>query len=72
VIFADAVRAGDPKLAAAADATIERIQVAVKISDLRNLDADRLRADSEELVALLQTAAPRIGLDKPTLEEGTR
>jgi iron uptake system EfeUOB component EfeO/EfeM len=72
VIFADALNAGDQKLAAAANATIARLQAAVKISDLRTLDADRLRSDSEELVALLQTAAPRIGLDKPTLEEGTR
>ena len=72
VIFADAVEAGDPKLAAAARAAIARLQAAVRISDLRKLDADKLRADGEELVALLQMAAPRIGLDKPTLEEGTR
>src|SRR5215470_8884564 len=72
VIFADALQAGDSKLAAAAQTTIERLQAVVKISDLRTLDADRLRSDSEELVALMQTAAPRIGLDKPTLEEGTR
>lgn len=72
MIFADAVEAGDPKLAAAARAAVERLQAAVKIPDLRNLDADRLRADSEELVALLQMAAPKIGLDKPTLEEGAR
>jgi iron uptake system component EfeO len=72
VIFADAVEAGDPKLAAAARAAIERLQAAVKIPDLRNLDADKLRADGEELVALLQMAAPKIGLEKPTLEEGAR
>jgi iron uptake system EfeUOB component EfeO/EfeM len=72
VVFADAVETGDPKLAAAARAAIERLQATVKIPDLRNLDADKLRADSEELVALLQMAAPKIGLDKPTLEEGAR
>ena len=72
VIFADAVEAGDPKLAGAARAAVERLQAAVKIADLRNLDADKLRADGEELVALLQMAAPKIGLDKPTLEEGAR
>jgi hypothetical protein len=53
-------------------AAIERLQADVKVSDLRGLDADKLRADSEELVALLQMAAPKIGLDKPTLEEGAR
>src|SRR5262249_22571680 len=72
VIFADAVEAGDPKLGAAARAAIERLQAAVNIPDLRNLDAEKLRADSEELVALLQMAAAKIGLDKPTLEEGAR
>jgi iron uptake system component EfeO len=69
VIFADAVAAADPKLAAAAHAAIERLQAALKINDLRNLEADKLRANSEEFVALLQMAAPKIGLDKPTLEE---
>jgi hypothetical protein len=44
----------------------------VIISDLRRLDGERLRADSEELVALLQSAAPEIGLSKPTLEEGSQ
>ncbi len=72
VIFADAVEAGDPKLAAAARAAIERLQATVKITDLRNLDADELRTASEELVALLQMAAPKIGLEKPALEEGAR
>lgn len=72
VVFADAMAAGDPKLAAAARTAIEQVQATVKISDLRNLDADKLRAGSEELIALLQTAAPKIGLDKPTLEEGAR
>jgi iron uptake system EfeUOB component EfeO/EfeM len=72
VIFADAVETGDPKLSAAAHAAVDRLQAAVQIPDLRNLDADKLRADSEELIVLLQMAAPKIGLDKPTLEEGAR
>jgi len=69
VIFADAVQAGDPQLAQAAQDRIERLKAAVKIPDLRRLDADKLRADSEALVALLGSAAPKIGLEKPTLEE---
>jgi iron uptake system EfeUOB component EfeO/EfeM len=72
VIFAEAIAAADPKLDAAAHAVIERMQAAVKIKDLRELDADKLRADSEEFVALLQTAAPKIGLAKPTLEQGAK
>jgi iron uptake system component EfeO len=72
VVFADAVAAADPKLAATIRATVERLQAEVKISDLRHLEADKLRADSEELVALLQMAAPKIGLGRPTLEEDIR
>jgi iron uptake system component EfeO len=72
VIFADAVETGDAKLGAAARAAIERLQMAVKIADVRSLDADKLRTDSEELVVVLQMAAPKIGLSKPTLEEGSQ
>jgi iron uptake system EfeUOB component EfeO/EfeM len=72
VIFADVMEASDPRMAAGVRAAIERLQTAVKVPDLRKLDVERLRADSEELVALLQMAAPKIGLDKPALEEGAR
>ena len=72
VIFSDAIVASDPRLADAARAAIERIKATVRISDLRSLDAEKLRTDSEELVALLQSAAPKIGLSKPTLEEGSQ
>jgi iron uptake system component EfeO len=72
VIFAGAVQASDPKLATAARTAIEQLQTAVKVSELRNLDADKLRIASESLVALLQMAAPKIGLHKPTLEEDAR
>ena len=61
MIFADAIEAGDPRLAAAVRATIARLAAAVQVADLRTLDMDRLRADSEELVALLQSAAPKLG-----------
>jgi iron uptake system EfeUOB component EfeO/EfeM len=69
VIFSDAIMAGDPKLADAVQATVGRLKVAVKTSELKSLDGEKLRADSEELVTLLQIAAPKIGLGKPTLEE---
>ena len=72
VIFADAVEAGDQKLAAAVRAAIARLKEDVSVATLRNLDSEKLRADTEELVALLEMAAPRIGLSKPTLEEGAQ
>ena len=49
---------------------IARLQAGVRITDLRRLDAEKLRTDSEELVALLEMAAPKLGLSKPALEEG--
>jgi iron uptake system component EfeO len=72
MIFADAVAASDPKVAAAISAAIARLQASLRIADLRNLDADNLRAVSEELVVLLEMAAPKLGLRKPTLEEGAQ
>jgi iron uptake system component EfeO len=72
VILADAVEVTDPKLAAAVRAAVARLQEDVKVANLRNLDSEKLRADSEELVALLEAAAPKIGLRKPTLEEGAQ
>jgi iron uptake system component EfeO len=72
VIFADALEAGDRKLAGAVRAAIARIKADVSVASLRNLDSEKLRVDTEELVALLEVAAPKIGLSKPTLEEGAQ
>ena len=72
VIFADALEAHDQKLAAAVRAAIARLKEDVNVATLRNLDSEKLRADTEELVALLEMAAPAIGLSKPTLEEGAQ
>jgi iron uptake system EfeUOB component EfeO/EfeM len=69
IIFADALEAGDPALATAVRAAIARLKTAVQVDDLRTLDLERLRAETEELVALLEKAAPKIGLARPTLEE---
>ena len=69
VIFADALEAGDPRLAAGVRAAIARLTAAVQVNDLRTLDMDKLRANAEELVTLLQSAAPKVGLARPTLEE---
>jgi iron uptake system component EfeO len=69
VIFSDALEAAAPQLAGAARATIQRLKVAVQVSALRNLDSEKLRIESENLVAILRSAAPEIGLERPTLEE---
>jgi iron uptake system component EfeO len=69
IIFSEAVAAAAPRLAQTAQAAIDRLKASVQAPALRNVDIERLRADGEELVAILQRAAPEIGLDKPALEE---
>ena len=69
IIFSEAVEAGAPQLVETAQSVIRRLQAAVQVSALRYLDSEKLRADSEELVAILRTAAPAIGLEGPTLED---
>jgi len=71
VIFSDAVEAAAPRLAGAARAAIQRLKAAVQVSALRHLDSEKLRIESEALVAILRSAAPEIGLERPTLEEAT-
>jgi iron uptake system EfeUOB component EfeO/EfeM len=68
-IFAGAVEAGDPKLAAAIREKIERLKGLVDVYDLKSLEPEKLRAASEELIVVLQMAAPKIGLRSPSLEE---
>ena len=48
---------------------IAELKTLVGVPDLKSLDPERLRAASEELIVLLQTAAPEIGLRAPSLEE---
>jgi iron uptake system component EfeO len=69
VVFAAAIDAADPKLAQAAQATIGELAALLAVDGLKRLEPAKLRAKSDELVVLLQTAAPKIGLNAPTLED---
>jgi len=68
-IFAGAVDAGAPELAATIRQQIERLKALVAVPDLKSLESEKLRAASEELIVMLQTAAPKVGLRAPSLEE---
>jgi iron uptake system EfeUOB component EfeO/EfeM len=68
-IFAAAVEAGDARLAAAIPQKIDELKKEVDAPGLKSIDPAKLRARSEELIVLLQQAAPKIGLRSPTLEE---
>lgn len=69
VVFAPSLAARDPQRAAAVKAGIDRLKALVGVPDLRQLDPDKIRAASEDLVLALQSAAPVLGLRSPTLEE---
>ena len=67
-IFAAAIESRDRTLHAAARRQIDELKALLAPRDLRQLEPERLRALSEELVLTLETAAPAIALARPTLE----
>src|ERR1700733_1630816 len=68
-LFADSLNAPDRGLAGAIDRKIDELKALVSVKDLRQVDIPKLRRTTEELVVALQSAAARIGLKKPTLEQ---
>jgi iron uptake system component EfeO len=68
-IFAPTFETNSSPLAEAVHQHIEQLKMSVRVRDLKHLDPDELRKASEELVVILQSGAPQIGLRKPTLEE---
>jgi iron uptake system EfeUOB component EfeO/EfeM len=67
-LFAAAIESRDRELNASARREIDELRIMLAQRDLRQLDQERLRAVSEELVLTLQTAAPRLNLQRPALD----
>ncbi|HZR87724.1 MAG TPA: EfeM/EfeO family lipoprotein [Bradyrhizobium sp.] len=67
-IFAATIDRNDHDLGDTARRLIDELKSMLAQRDLRQLDQERLRAVSEELVLTLQTAAPKLALARPTLE----
>jgi iron uptake system EfeUOB component EfeO/EfeM len=67
-IFASAIESRDRNLDGTAQRQIGELRSMLTPGDLRQIDQDRLRVVSEELVVTLQTAAPEIALAPPKLE----
>jgi iron uptake system component EfeO len=67
-IFAAAIESRDPNLCGTVQRQIDELKRMLAQGDLRQIDQDRLRVASEDLVVMLQTAAPEIALARPTLE----
>jgi iron uptake system EfeUOB component EfeO/EfeM len=72
MLFAAMLDAGDPKLAEQIRSEIRELKHLVSAPGLESVDSDTLRKTSETLIVSLQTAAPKIGLATPTLEDTGR
>lgn len=68
IVFADALKTADARLAASAVSRIEQLKAIVAAKDLPHVDVVALRRTSEELVVVLQSASVKLGLRQPTLE----
>ncbi len=66
-VFAPVLKTKDPALAKSAQNSIAQLEDLISVTDLRAVDQMKLRAASEELAITLQSAAPKLGLDKPRL-----
>lgn len=69
LVFDAALKASDAKLAASIHDKIEEIEDLVKVKDLKSLNQPALKKAGEELAVLLQNAAPKLKLKKPSVEE---
>jgi len=67
LVFHETLKKSDPKLAQRIVDKIEDVEGFVKGKDLKNIDAAGLNKAGEELAVLLQSAAPKLKLQKPKL-----
>ncbi len=67
-IFAAAIDGSDRTIDTAARHLIDELKSMLAQRDLRQLDQERLRVVSEDLVLTLQNAAPKLALARPALE----
>jgi iron uptake system component EfeO len=69
LVFEQALKAKDAKLAERIDDKIEDVEALVKVKDLKQLDQRALHKQGEELAVLLQSVGPKLGLQQPKLGE---
>jgi iron uptake system component EfeO len=69
LVFAAALEERNSPLAQSLRSKIDQLKAQLKGANLAAIDGDKIRAVSEELVIVLQRAAPVLGLDKPSLSD---
>ena len=67
--FASTLQARDPKLAGRITDKIEDVEKLVSVPEMKNVDQPALKKAGEELAVLLQSAAAKLKLKKPALDE---
>jgi iron uptake system component EfeO len=69
LVFHDALKARDAKLAKRIVDKIEDVEDLVKVKDLKSVDQPALKKAGEELAVLLQSSAAKLKLNKPAVGE---
>ena len=69
LVFAAALEQRNSSLAESLRLKIDQLKAQLQGANLAALDGDKIRRASEELVIALQSAAPVLGLDKPSLSD---
>jgi iron uptake system component EfeO len=69
LVFEPILRAKDAKMADTIRERIEKLAQLVKVPDIKSLDADAVHRTGEEVAAWFVTAAPKLRLKAPKLEE---
>jgi iron uptake system EfeUOB component EfeO/EfeM len=69
LVFAEALKAKDAKLAHDIHEQIEKVEDLVKVSDIKKLNQAALTKAGESLAVQLQLSAPKLGLEKPKLTD---
>lgn len=69
LVFESELEAREPALASATSDRIKELQVALQPKSLADVDSDKVRATSEDLVLSLQKAASALGLQRPSLSD---
>jgi iron uptake system EfeUOB component EfeO/EfeM len=69
LVFESELTARDPALASTTSARIKQLQDQLRPTNLADVDADKVRTTSEDLVLSLQKAATALGLARPSLSD---
>ena len=69
LVFAPELSARDAALAEATSNEIRQLKEQLRPTNLSDIDSDRVRATSEDLVLSLQKAASALGLERPSLSD---